>query len=104
MKRLKAVKHPRVWLVGAISCCVVAMTSAVGVGFIPVDDRWRIRLLLNWGLFIPICAAGGWMLGVWGRSYERAKRIERRHCPYCDYDLRATPRQCPECGQVPAGR
>jgi hypothetical protein len=35
---------------------------------------------------------------VWGRTTRRRKRARLRLCPACDYDLRATPERCPECG------
>lgn len=43
---------------------------------------------------IAIMVVAGWQL--------RRHRIQRGMCPECGYHLRATPRQCPECGAIAA--
>ena len=98
MKRLRAVKRPRWWLAGAILCFAVVLTVGVSDTFFRESDPWR--LIVIWGFGVPSSLIGCWLLSVWRRSYDRARRIEREHCPYCDYDLRATPERCPECGTV----
>lgn len=34
------------------------------------------------------------------RSRARRRAEQQGRCPVCNYDLRATPRQCPECGTI----
>ena len=42
-------------------------------------------------------------LGIfWGQQREAIKRRSAGRCVGCNYDLRATPDRCPECGAVPA--
>jgi hypothetical protein len=38
-----------------------------------------------------------WMARIARRSKSRASQA-KSHCPTCNYDLRATPDRCPECG------
>jgi hypothetical protein len=35
------------------------------------------------------------------RQRRHAARRAAGHCPICDYDIRATPARCPECGTTP---
>ncbi len=59
------------------------------------------------GLFIAfpfwfIALLGGLPLGAVVAVQWRRRRVRQSgHCANCGYDLRATPRRCPECGTVP---
>ena len=57
-------------------------------------------------LFFPIL--GLLIAGSWYREMRRERRhirmrelIRQGLCPTCQYDLRASPDRCPECGTVP---
>jgi hypothetical protein len=61
-----------------------------------------------WSFVVPLATAGA--LGAAGVSAARRRRRDRARrrvwaCPACGYDLRGSPRLCPECGRryVPTG-
>ncbi len=49
------------------------------------------------------CWLGIFLSGIapfaWALRQVRRRQLPRYHCAACGYDLRATPTQCPECGQ-----
>jgi hypothetical protein len=44
-----------------------------------------------------------WAIGLVRRIRRRRREARKGHCLTCDYDLRATPSYCPECGTIPIG-
>ena len=69
--------------------------SSPGAAYLPYSDEWYVEgdfwLPLVLLMFLPTT----WL---WIRVVRR--RVARDACPWCGYDLRATPDRCPECGKV----
>jgi hypothetical protein len=57
-----------------------------------------------WWVTVPcwsVCALTGTLPVIWAHRRWKS-RTKVGCCPSCNYDLRATPDRCPECGRVPA--
>ena len=64
------------------------------------SGRYRILVITYWAILataalLPV----HWWLA---RRRSRARKV-RGQCPACEYDLRATPGRCPECGWAAVG-
>ena len=62
-----------------------------------MGGHWRRVGVPMW--FITGIVALPVAAGLRGRMTRR-RGVRRGLCPFCGYDLRATPQQCPECGAV----
>ena len=70
--------------------------------FVP-GTRYSALVLPYW--LITLTSAAPLLLIGWRQWRNRAaRRIAAGHCPACNYDLRATPGRCPECGTVTTAR
>jgi hypothetical protein len=86
---------------GAVACAPPSLMF----GAKNVDSQGRIRLrYAGFPTWLLICSTAllpccdGCLL-VMMRSRKRC-RVALRSCKICNYDLRATPDRCPECGTV----
>jgi hypothetical protein len=61
--------------------------------------------MFDWTLNVPMWAIlliSAVLPTVWLlRATGKAERVRNLACPVCGYNLRATPRYCPECGASP---
>jgi hypothetical protein len=64
------------------------------------DDTLPLKTLMWIGIFTVAWYVSDWeqMLIAWRRRRLEALR-DSRVCLHCGYDLRATPKRCPECGR-----
>jgi hypothetical protein len=62
------------------------------------DSSEHVWTIPAW-LPVIVCAIAP-MIALWRLMRKRRRRLVG-HCPRCNYDLRATPDRCPECGMVP---
>jgi hypothetical protein len=65
----------------------------------------RLFRLGWWLIFLPLLLPTFSFTLVTVRHSREARRLALiGHCVTCGYDLRATPHQCPECGEVPLAK
>jgi hypothetical protein len=65
------------------------------------DVSWREWTAPYWGPVLALACPPAVAIGA---ILRRRTRRQSGHCPACGYDLRATPKRCPECGTVPAAK
>jgi hypothetical protein len=67
-----------------------------GKRFDPSADRsWMVPCWFH--ILISAAIPGSQLLKLYNR---RRRRFIGTSCEFCDYDLRATPNRCPECGRI----
>ena len=84
---------PALWIRADLTDFVDNMELARGR-----SSKAIFALPLPWAIILTLVLPA-WRADVWFRQ----RRRERMHgrCASCEYDLRATPGRCPECGTVP---
>ncbi|HEX4796340.1 MAG TPA: hypothetical protein VH370_21305 [Humisphaera sp.] len=85
------------WELPAFYCTVdsVVMRNVEPGSALPIDVHHRELRVPFWPLAILLAVP--WAVGVI-RGRRRRRRFRIGHCAKCGYDMRATPKRCPECG------
>ena len=88
----------------AVNHPVLGTRYPLGFGFDHIDHSDTDQVEGVWTVTFPLWAGALLTAALPAvRLAHRARRIHRPGlCPSCAYDLRATPRRCPECG-TPVG-
>ena len=73
--------------------------TADGPGMAMVQFETFVTAVPLWMVIVALLLLA---VGLWWSAARARRRSREGFCPQCEYDLRATPGQCPECGWVPA--
>jgi hypothetical protein len=91
-------------IIPAFHCRLDSDERVIGIRYGPENRAglagyYFLGLSFHW--LMPLCLV---IPSLWVARRRRERRFGRmRVCVHCGYDLRATPKRCPECGNVPMG-